>query len=175
MGNIALSTMGKLRSTMCALLAVSALASGASAESDVDKGRYLVNLGGCSECHTPGYFFGKPDEHRLLGGSDVGFFIPKVGTFVGPNLTPDVDTGLGTWSEDDIVKAISTGITPDGRELASMMPWRRFAKLQPADLHAIAVYLRSLPPVTNKVAGPFGPTEQVTVSVFKIVPPDASK
>jgi hypothetical protein len=44
---------------------------------------------GCNDCHTPGYFFGKPDMARFLGGSEVGFEIPGLGVFHGPNLTPD--------------------------------------------------------------------------------------
>ena len=49
------------------------------------RGKYLVNLGLCTDCHTPGYFFGKPDEKRFLGGSEVGFEIPELGVFHGRN------------------------------------------------------------------------------------------
>ena len=97
--------------------------------SPVERGEYLVHIGGCGDCHTPGYFLGKPDEARYLGGSDVGFEIPGLGTFVGPNLTPDEKTGLGTWSKEQIVAAIQTGQTPEGRLLAPVMPWRDFAHL----------------------------------------------
>jgi mono/diheme cytochrome c family protein len=61
----------------------------------LERGKYLVTFGGCLDCHTPGYFFGKPDFSRYLGGSDVGFLLPGLGIFVGPNLTPDKETGLG--------------------------------------------------------------------------------
>jgi hypothetical protein len=47
---------------------------------------YLVQFGGCIDCHTPGYFFGKPDMLRALAGSEVGFEIPDLGVFYGPNL-----------------------------------------------------------------------------------------
>lgn len=147
----------------------------ARAESAVDRGRYLVTIGGCNDCHTPGYFSGKPDPNRVLGGSDVGFVGPDHGTYVGPNLTPDPETGLGTWSAQDIVTAIQTGITPEGRELAPMMPWRRFGGLAKSDAFAIAAYLKSLPPVKNKVAGPFGPSEPVTIPVMKVVQPGNPK
>jgi hypothetical protein len=88
-----------------------------SQQASITRGKYLVTLGGCNDCHTPGYFFGKPDAARTLGGSDVGFALPGLGTFVGANLTPDKETGLGNWSREDIVTAIQTGVTPDGRML----------------------------------------------------------
>jgi mono/diheme cytochrome c family protein len=135
------------------------------------RGKYLVTLGLCNDCHTPGYFFGKPDMDRFLGGSEVGFDIPGLGVFHGPNLTPDNETGLGRWSADDIVRAIQTGVRPDGRVLAPVMPWHAFAELAKQDAHAIAAFLKSLPPVSNKVPGPFGPTETPTSFVFKILPP----
>jgi mono/diheme cytochrome c family protein len=55
------------------------------AAAQVERGKYLVTLGGCTDCHTPGYFFGKPDAARYLGGSEVGFEIPGLGVFHGPN------------------------------------------------------------------------------------------
>jgi len=137
----------------------------------VERGRYLVSFAGCMDCHQPGYFLGMPDTSRLLAGSEVGFEIPGLGIFHGPNLTPDPETGLGNWSEEQIVTAITTGKRPDGRELAPAMPWRNFANLTPDDAKAIAVYLKSLPPVVNKVPGPFGPNEKSTAFVMRIVPP----
>ena len=62
---------------------------------EIARGKYLVTIGGCSDCHTPGSFLGKPDFSRMLGGSEVGFAIPGLGVFAGPNLTPDKETGLG--------------------------------------------------------------------------------
>ncbi|WJH38037.1 cytochrome c (plasmid) [Aliirhizobium terrae] len=148
-----------------------ALAGQSAAGGSVERGRYLVNLGGCNDCHTPGYFVGKPDMERFLGGSDVGFFIPGLGAFVGPNLTPDPETGLGKWSRDEIVTALQTGVTPEGRELSPLMPWRAFANLTRQDAYAIADYLRSLPPTKHEVAGPFGPSETPTVPVMKLLAP----
>jgi mono/diheme cytochrome c family protein len=137
----------------------------------VERGRYLVTFGGCNDCHTPGYFFGKPDKARYLAGSEVGFEIPGLGVFHGPNLTPDRDTGLGAWSADEIAAAITTGRRPDGRILAPIMPWHAFAALTGEDVRAIVAFLKSLPPVQNKVPGPFGPTEQPSSFVMKIVAP----
>ncbi len=69
----------------------------------------------------------------MLGGSEVGFEIPGLGVFHGPNLTPDMETGLGSWTEEQIVTAFTTGMRPDGRKLAPIMPWQAFANLTPED------------------------------------------
>lgn len=87
-------------------------------DAQIGRGKYLVTLGGCNDCHTPGYFFGKPDMARFLGGSEVGFEVPDLGVFHGPNLTPDQETGLGQWSTEEIAAAITTGQRPDGRILS---------------------------------------------------------
>jgi mono/diheme cytochrome c family protein len=137
----------------------------------VARGKYLVELGGCNDCHTPGYFLGKPDMARYLGGSDVGFGIPGLGVFVGRNLTPDKETGLGTWSTSQIVRALTTGVRPDRRVLAPIMPWRAFAKMTAPDALAIAAFLQSLPPARNAVAGPFGPDQTPTVPFMAVIPP----
>ena len=137
----------------------------------VERGKYLAAIGSCTDCHTPGHFLGKPDMTRHLGGSEVGFEIPGRGVFYGPNLTPDKATGLGRWSNQEIVTAIRTGKRPDGRTLAPIMPWAGLAALTDADANAIAAYLKSLPPVSNKVAGPFGPGEAPTSFVMKVTPP----
>jgi mono/diheme cytochrome c family protein len=142
------------------------------ADKQVKRGQYLVTLGGCGDCHTPGNFLGKPDMARYLGGSDVGFYLPDLGTFYGRNLTPDKATGLGTWTSAQIVTALTTGKRPDGRMLAPIMPWRAYAKLSKADAYAIAAYLKSLPAVENKVPGPFGAKETPTSFAMKVVPPD---
>ena len=146
----------------------------AADRADAARGKYLVTQGLCTDCHTPGFFFGKPDAARLLGGSEVGFEIPGLGVFYGPNLTPDKETGLGDWSVEDIVTVLSTGVRPDGRELAPIMPWRAFSELTEGDRRSIALYLKTLPPVSNKVPGPFGPAETPTSFVMKVVPPQAA-
>ncbi len=153
------------------LLNVSLTASQAG-EDQLARGRYLVRFGGCNDCHTPGYFLGKPDMARFLGGGDVGFELPGLGTVVAPNLTPDRDTGLGTWTREQIIAAIQTGVRPDGRVLAPIMPWRAFAELSKQDVGAIAVYLQSLPAVSHKVEGPFGAAEKPTLPRMTIVFPE---
>jgi len=153
-----------------ALIVVSSI--GAHAASDrIERGKYLVELGGCHDCHTPGYFVGKPDMNRYLGGSDVAFEIPGLGVFVPRNLTPDKKTGIGNWTEDQIVTAIQTGERPDGRILAPIMPWLAFANLTKDDAYAIAAYLKSLKPVDHEVPGPFGAGEKVPTMMFRILPP----
>ena len=162
-----------IRSALClgfaALLLFVAGGHANASDKQVARGKYLVSVGGCNDCHTPGNFLGKADMTRYLGGSDVGFDMPGLGVFVGPNLTPDKATGLGNWSAKQIVTALKTGVRPDGRQLAPTMPWMAFANLTNSDAYAIAAYLKSLKPVSNKVAGPFGPSEKPTVFVMTVV------
>jgi mono/diheme cytochrome c family protein len=141
-----------------------------AADSQVARGKYLVTVASCTDCHTPGHFLGHPDMSKFLGGSDVGFAIPGLGVFVGPNLTPDKQTGLGNWTAAQIVTALTEGKLPDGRILAPAMPWRAYANLTKSDAQAIAAYLKSLPPVQHQVAGPFGPTQPPTVFVMAVLP-----
>jgi mono/diheme cytochrome c family protein len=154
-----------------AALATVLIAACSKQQPAADRGKYLVTIAGCNDCHTPGYFFGKPDMARFLGGSDVGFEIPGLGAFAGRNITPDKETGIGSWTTDQIVTALQTGKRPDGRILAPIMPWHAFANFTKDDATAIAVYLQSLPPVKNAVAGPFGPGQQATFFLFRILPP----
>ena len=159
----------------CALLIAALLLLARPAAADpatIARGKYLVIIASCNDCHTPGYFLGKPDMTRYLAGSDVGFGIPGLGVFVGRNLTPDKETGLGNWSTSEIVRALTTGVRPDGRILAPIMPWRAFADLTAPDALAIAAFLQSLPPVRNAVPGPFGPDQPVTAQhVMAVIPP----
>ncbi|MCB1465262.1 MAG: c-type cytochrome, partial [Nitratireductor sp.] len=131
----------------------------------------LVTLGGCTDCHTPGYFLGNPDNDRYLGGSDVGFEMPGLGAFLGRNLTPDKETGLGNWTTDQIVHVMKTGERPDGRTLAPIMPYHAIAQLTDEDVRAMALFLQSLKPVKNEVPGPFGVGEKVSTFMFRVLPP----
>jgi mono/diheme cytochrome c family protein len=156
-----------------AFLTASVLAppSYAADDAQIARGEYLVTIGGCNDCHTPGYFFGKPDMEKFLGGSDVGFEIPGLGVFAGRNITPDKETGIGSWTPEQIVTALQSGIRPDGRVLAPIMPWQDFAHLTKDDAMAIAAFLQSVKPVNNKVPGPFKPGEKVSTFTFRIMPP----
>jgi len=84
-----------------------------AAETEVERGKYLVSVIPCTDCHTPGTFLGKADTKRYLAGSEVGFEVPGLGVFYGPNLTPDDETGLGKWTKEQIASAITTGERPD--------------------------------------------------------------
>jgi mono/diheme cytochrome c family protein len=150
-------------------LAAGLVACAPGGQSQVERGRYLVSVIGCSDCHTPGGLSPKPDLKRLMGGSDVGFSLPGLGYFVPPNLTPDKATGLGSWTTDQIVAALTTGVRPDGRILSPAMPVQDFKNLSKADAYAIAAYLRSLPPVSHKVPGP-GAAKPCGAAVECLVP-----
>ena len=139
------------------------------------RGQYLAELTGCGHCHTPGHFLGKVDASRELGGSDVGFEVPGAGTFVGPNLTPDLETGLGKWTDSQIAAAIRNGVRPDGRVLSPVMPWPSYNYMSDADVQAIVTYLRTLKPVKNKVLGPYRAGEEPKVFAWRMfVPPQST-
>jgi mono/diheme cytochrome c family protein len=139
-------------------------------DAQIARGKYLVTVAGCSDCHTPGALLGAPDMKRYLGGADVGFAIPGAGVFVGQNLTPDKETGLGAWTDEQIVAALRTGKTPEGRDLSPVMPYPALSHLTDGDAQAIVAFLRSLPSVSNKVQN-FGPNDKVTVNVSAVLPP----
>lgn len=146
------------------------LAAAAHAEDAVERGRYLATIMDCGGCHTYGALAGQPDMARTLAGSDIGFEMPGLGVFYPPNLTPD-DTGLGAWSAADIATAVRTGVRPDGRELAPVMPWHSYGVLNDEDMAALAAFLESLPPYEYKVPGPFGPSETPSAPFLRVIMP----
>jgi len=145
----------------------------AAPEDSIARGRYLVAVTGCNDCHTPGYFFGAPDTTRLLSGSEVGWQGPW-GVSYPRNLTPDSTTGLGTWTSDQIVTAIRTGQRPSGDHiLLPPMPWPDFSHLTDKDAYAIAAYLKTLPAVSHKVPDIVPPGKKPTTPVFVFPKPSA--
>jgi hypothetical protein len=168
-GNVMKSTIRLL--LLGAMLGVCAGTADAASR-QVAHGKYLVDIIPCTDCHTPGAFLGHPDMKRYLGGSEVGFVVPGLGIFYGANLTPDKDTGLGKWTIKQIAAAITDGVAPDGRKLGPPMPSEWFHHLTKADALAIAAYLKTLPPVNNKVPGPFGPTQKPVGFVMVVMPAD---
>ena len=158
--------------TLTILTAVVLTAAAVRAESPAEHGKYLVGIMDCTGCHTTGALAGQPDATHFLAGSDVGFQIPSLGIFYPPNLTSDRKTGLGQWSEQDIVTVLRTGVRPDGRELAPAMPWRSYAKLTDEDVKAVAAYLKSLPAVDHAVPGPIGPSEKAPAPYFTVAMPN---
>jgi Cytochrome c len=165
-----------MKSTIRALMLGAALGlclgSAHAASRQVARGKYLADIIPCTDCHTPGAFLGHPDMKRYLGGSEVGFAVPHLGVFYGSNLTPDNDTGLGKWTVEQIATAITDGKAPDGRKLGPPMPSEWFHHLTKADALAIAAYLKTLPPIKNKVPGPFGRTQKPVGFVMQVIPAD---
>ncbi len=146
----------------------------ASAPSDttVQHGQYLVETIGCGHCHTPGGIYGEPDPTRLLSGSEVGWK-GRWGVSYPRNLTPDSATGIGKWTEADIVKTIRELKRPDGSVLHLPMPWVHFVHLTEGDATAIAKYLKSIPPVSHHVPDYVAPGGKVTGAVLDFPPPPA--
>ena len=108
-----------------------------------NRGAYLVTaLAHCSECHTPRNLLGATESSRFLAGNPNGPDGKKV-----PNITPDKKDGIGNWSEEDIVKLLATGQTPDFDQIGGAMAEvvKNTAKLSAEDRHAIAAFLQSLP------------------------------
>lgn len=145
--------MTKLRLTLGMLLVVGA-ACGSSDDTDdtqaklVARGEYLVeHVGGCGNCHTP-YVDDKPDTTRRLAGVMNRHNVAGVGMINSANLTPD-ESGLKSWTDAEIKRAIREGIRKDGAVLFPNMPYYELTNLTEPDLDAIVAYLRSVPPVKN--------------------------
>jgi mono/diheme cytochrome c family protein len=118
-----------------------------------NRGAYLTTaLGHCAECHTPRTWSGGLNAKMAYAGAADG---PE--GELAPNITPDKETGIGAWSVADIVWYLQTGLKPDGDDpqgLMSIVIENGYKHLSEPDLRAIAVYLRSLPPIRNKVVKP---------------------
>lgn len=112
-------------------------------------GAYLAGpMGHCIECHTPMVGHARDFENRLNAG---GFEIPGPwGIAVTPNITPDEETGIGTWSDADIKRAITEGVRPDGGLLGPPMAFHYYRNIRAEDLDAIVAYLRSVKPVKSE-------------------------
>jgi len=158
-----------------------------SQTSRVERGKYLVTIGGCNDCHTPlkmGLKGPEPDMARMLSGHPESFEItagtrPASGqwmmtaavtgtAFSGPwgvsfaaNLTPDQNTGLGIWTEDMFIRTIRTGKHMGAsRDILPPMPWPMYRNATDEDLKSIYAFLRSIRPVHNRVPTPLPPVEQ---------------
>jgi len=110
-------------------------------------GKYLaVSLGHCTECHTP-MVDGQYDFERTgLGGRVFGNIFGLGYTVISPNITPHPTAGIGAWNDEEIKRAITTGISRDGRKLLPSMAFSYYANISDEDLDALITYLRSLPP-----------------------------
>lgn len=113
-------------------------------------GQYLaLHVALCADCHTPREGLrNTPDMERLFAGTAD----PPDGFPANPrNITPDHSTGIGAWSEQDFVRTLRTGVTPEGRELHPFMPWHQYRRMDEDDLRAIYRYLRTVRPIVNTV------------------------
>jgi mono/diheme cytochrome c family protein len=122
----------------------------AEASAELRRGAYLVEaLGHCGECHTPRTWLGAPEEERRFAGTTDGPDGEKV-----PNITPDEKTGIGSWSTEDVVRVLETGLLPDFDAVGGPMGEvvKATSKLDPSDRAAIAAYLATLPAVSNPAA-----------------------
>jgi mono/diheme cytochrome c family protein len=121
----------------------------------IERGSYLVNsVMSCGACHTPRvgatWLGGERADAYLAGGTlfddpDMGFKMSI------PNITPDPETGIGKWSDDEILRAIRDGVHKDGSLLKPPMPFYMYDVLSDEDAQAVVAYLRSVPPVKNAV------------------------
>ena len=172
--------MNRLRVLSCSLTAGAIMlasavlvhAAATSTDQSAGRGKYLVTIMACTECHTPGTFYGAPDFERFLSGSELGWAGPW-GVAYASNLTPDAETGIGKWKPMEIAKAIRSGNRPDGRQLAPAMPWLNYSNLSEADAMAIAVYLKTLKPVKHAVPKPLPPGAEAKGPVLAFPPPSA--
>lgn len=115
------------------------------------RGDYLVNqVSACGFCHTTrdsGSLLDTEGTTRFLGGGNL---VTDNGVrFTVPNITPDLTTGIGGWSDDEVARAITDGVRPDGRFLFPVMPYDEYQHLSDEDVRAVVVYLRSAPPVSQ--------------------------
>jgi mono/diheme cytochrome c family protein len=150
----------------------------------VERGRWLVTTMACVDCHTahrPGPDGPEPDPDLYMAGHPESLAMPpapalpegpwmivaagSMTAWAGPwgvsfpaNLTPDEETGLGRWTADDFVAAVRSGRHQGrGRAILPPMPLAPLRNLSDEDLHAIFAYLRSLPPIHNRVPAPRPP------------------
>jgi hypothetical protein len=117
----------------------------------VKRGKYLVDTHLCALCHSPI----DKDQRVLPGMTFAGGQLIRIepfGDYPTCNLTSDKETGLGRWTDDQIKRVITTGIRPNGVRLPPFpMGWTAYASMTPDDLNAMVAYLRTIPPVYNKI------------------------
>jgi mono/diheme cytochrome c family protein len=148
----------------------------------VARGLYLVNyVAACVDCHTPRRADGSLDVTKHLAGSAMPFadVVPDeggpdggLGKIYAPNLTPDMATGLGKWTDEEIKTAFLDGVDKDKKALFPIMPYYVLHNMTDADANAIVAYLRSINPINNTVPesepvpGFTGPAMPVPVDVI---------
>jgi mono/diheme cytochrome c family protein len=119
----------------------------------VRQGEYLATIAGCIDCHSPLGPDGRPDLTRKMAGGQE-FLLGPLGVAISKNLTPDPETGIGSWTDDELKTAIRIGISPDGLHAFPIMPYVLFSNMAESDLDALVAYMRSLPAIVNAVPRP---------------------
>lgn len=136
---------------LCATSPAGAAPMADAGQSLIEQGRYLAAAGDCVSCHT------RPNGEPFSGGRPLN---TPFGVIYSANITPDRNTGIGTWSELELARAMREGIAADGTHLYPAFPYTAYTKVSDQDVHAIYAYLRSLKAVSytppeNKMAFPF--------------------
>jgi mono/diheme cytochrome c family protein len=126
---------------VCALVTTTLARAQNLSFAQIERGRYLVDAGDCVACHTA-------DKAKPFAGGRA--IETPFGIIYSPNLTPERDTGIGAWSDEDFYRAMHFGIAPDGQRLYPAFPYPYFTKLTRDDVMAIRMYLKTLPPVKNQ-------------------------
>jgi mono/diheme cytochrome c family protein len=126
------------------------LAAPSRAEIQIERGRYLVEtVAGCGNCHTPKGPNGPLPGKKFAGGDVIKH---EDFTAVVPNITSDRETGIGNWTDDQILTALREGRRPDGSLIGPAMPFQSYRNLADEDVKAIIAYLRTVPAVYNQNA-----------------------
>jgi mono/diheme cytochrome c family protein len=140
----------RIAKTILVLSATITITSSARSEDLLARGAELVrHVAACGQCHTPLTHDGTPIASLEFAGGEAKE-VP-LGTISPPNITPDKETGIGSWSEQDIVNALRNGTRPDGTIIGPPMPIAYYRKLSDGDALAIAKYLKSIPPIRRIV------------------------
>lgn len=162
-----------------------------SDQAKIDRGRYLVAICGCDDCHSPKIMTAQGpivDSTRRLSGHPADMKLPEIkeserapgkwilaeqdltawaglwGVSFTVNLTPDTATGIGAWTPELFARILRTGKfmgSESGRTLLPPMPWQNYRMMTNEDLESIFVFLKSLPPISNKVPDPLPPPSNI--------------
>ena len=109
----------------------------------IEKGKYIFHASGGCSCHTDT----KNDGAFLAGGRPIN---TPFGTFFGTNISPDPATGIGKWTDEDFVRAMTKGLSPEGNHYFPVFPYTSFHNITQEDLIALKAYLFSIPAVNQK-------------------------
>jgi mono/diheme cytochrome c family protein len=161
-----------MRYAMLWAAAFAAAATNICAQTPLERGKYLVEgILTCGNCHTPRGPKGVLDKSRLHSGGPQPVWDTAEYTVRPTNITPDRETGIGTWSADDVKRGIRDGKRPNGQQLSPQMPYGFYKIFTPSDLDAVVTYVLAQPAVTNKVAPPVYKVKEMRVDI----PPGAEK